>query len=150
LQIFSWNARNIDWFAWGDWLYLLCALSQNAQSFFMFSSQITDDDTDVFYLYCKLAVIFLLLFPFLFCCYDHHIGFKIKSVSLVFLCSLIFTKNIKLSSNHSFSPCPSSLANWLYLFDSLAYFIGYMYFVYDLRNALLTGKVPVNQTQGLW
>jgi hypothetical protein len=38
------------------------------------------------------------------------------------------------------------ISNILFLIDSLAYYVGYLIFVLDLRSALLTGKVPVSQT----
>lgn len=39
--------------------------------------------------------------------------------------------------------------NVLFLLDSIAYMIGYMLFVYDLRAALLTGLVSENNTGAL-
>jgi hypothetical protein len=38
------------------------------------------------------------------------------------------------------------VANIFFLVDSLAYFIGYIVFLFEMRQALLCGKVPVQQT----
>jgi hypothetical protein len=40
-------------------------------------------------------------------------------------------------------PC---LANVLFLLDSLAYYIGYLVYLISIRNALLTGTVPIGTT----
>lgn len=85
----SWES--FDWFGWGDILYVVTSMVSLAQAFFLFSSVITDDFYNAYYLN----------------------------------------------------------TNILFLFDSLAYFIGYVIFVYDLRRALFSGRVPIKQTAGI-
>jgi hypothetical protein len=53
VYLFSTNVYDIDWFGWGDLIYIPAAISSVAQCFFMFNSTITDDDVSVFYLYSK-------------------------------------------------------------------------------------------------
>jgi len=48
--LFTTNIYDMDWFGWGDLIYLPCALSSLAQAFFMFSPKLNDDDNSVFYL----------------------------------------------------------------------------------------------------
>lgn len=37
-------------------------------------------------------------------------------------------------------------SNIFFLIDSLAYYIGYVIFLYDMRNALYSGQIPLKQT----
>lgn len=88
LTLLPYTWESFDWFGWGDILYVATSVLQTLQPFFMFSSRITEDFNDGFYLN----------------------------------------------------------ANIFFLIDSLAYFIGYVIFLYDMRRALYSGKVPINQT----
>ena len=53
VYFFTWDYRELDWFGWGDWLYLLTCVAAFAQTFFMFNPNISDDDSSAYYLFCK-------------------------------------------------------------------------------------------------
>ncbi len=88
LRWFSTEFNMIDWFGWGDVLYLLTSLIALLQCF-LFSFVDASDDL--------IAPIYLA-------------------------------------------------ENWMFLFDSSAYFIGYCLFIYELRQTMVTGLVDAKQT----
>jgi hypothetical protein len=52
VYLFTTNIGDIDWFGWGDVLYLITSIAAVIQAV-MIVSPISDDDNNIFYLYSK-------------------------------------------------------------------------------------------------
>lgn len=91
LKWFSWNFREVDWFAWGDWLYLLASMEPFWQAFMQYylpdeyGSAADPNDVTIYAMY--------------------------------------FADNL------------------LFLIDSILYMIGYLTYIYELRESMRTGTM---------
>lgn len=101
LKWISCNIRDVDWFGWGDVLYLATSLVALSQVFLgIYWAEVTDDFINAYYLTRKILFIvnYQLMMALLWC-----------------------------------------VENWLFMFDSTAYFVGYIVFIYELRQTMVTG-----------